>query len=64
MFFWGYIETDYLSVCVSVSVQNTTFCQSVGGGIESHSVTATPEKGGYTGISLFVGTYVSLCTKY
>ena len=28
------------SVCMSVCAQNTTFCQSAGGGIESHSVTA------------------------
>ena len=30
----------HLSICVSVCVQNTTFCQSAGGGIKSHSVTA------------------------
>ena len=27
-------------VCVSVCVQNTRFCQSAGGGIKSHLVTA------------------------
>ena len=29
-----------VSIGVSVCVQNTTFCQSAGGGIRSHSVTA------------------------
>ena len=29
-----------LFICVSVFVQNTTSCQSAGGGIKSHSVTA------------------------
>ena len=32
--------TICLCVNVSVCVQNTTFCQSSGGGINSHSVTA------------------------
>ena len=35
-FFRGILEPACLSVCV----QNTTFCQSAGGGIKSHSVTA------------------------
>ena len=28
------------SICVPVCIQNTSFCQSAGGGIKSHSVTA------------------------
>ena len=38
--FRGTLESACLSVCVSVHVQHTTFCQSAGGGIDSHSVTA------------------------
>ena len=34
----GILESACLSVCPSV--QNTTFCQSAGGGIKLHSVTA------------------------
>ena len=40
MFFGGILESVSLSVRVSVCVQNTTFCQSTGGGIKSNSVTA------------------------
>ena len=35
--FWGYTGI-LLSVRVSVCVQNTSFCQSAGGGIKSHLV--------------------------
>ena len=42
--FGGILESACLSVClsvhVSVCVQNTRFCQSAGGGIKSHLVTA------------------------
>ena len=34
-----------LSVCVSVCVQNTSFCQSAGRGIKSHLVTALVDRG-------------------
>ena len=36
--FLGYTRIS-LYVCVSVFVQNTTFCQSAGEGIKSHTVT-------------------------
>ena len=34
------LESACLSILVSIYVRNTTFCQSAGGGIESHSMTA------------------------
>ena len=43
MFFRGYTWISlsvHPCVCVSVFVQNTTFCQSTGGGNKSHSLTA------------------------
>ena len=42
-YFLDILESAYLSAClfrVSICVQNTTFCESAGGGIKSHSVTA------------------------
>ena len=46
--FWGILESACLYVCPSVylcvrmsaCVKNTSFCQSAGGGIKSHSATA------------------------
>ena len=42
--FWGILESACLCVCPSVCpcvcVQNISFCQSAGGSIKSHLVTA------------------------
>ena len=38
--FGGILESACQTVGVSVYVPNTNFCQSAGGGIKSHSVTA------------------------
>ena len=54
-------------ICVSVCVQNSSFCESAGGGIKSHLLTALvfmpPQnecfQGGYTGICLSV--HLSVC---
>ena len=38
--FWGILESACPSVRESVSIQNTTLCQSASGGIKSNSLTA------------------------
>ena len=38
--FGDILESAFLSICVSVCLQTTHFCQRAGAGIRSHSVTA------------------------